>query len=157
VHVLEHVHNVREVLAAIHSRLVADGSSIHVCPNYAFPYDPHFGIPLIPFAPRLTARVLPSRICESAMWGSLNFVTARQLSADASALGLESLYRPRVMADMVTRLGTDEIFRDRHATLARVTDRLLARGFLMRVLERWPSALASPMIVELRHADHVNR
>ena len=37
------------------------GAMIHMCPNYFVPYEPHFGIPLIPFAPRATQRFFRAR------------------------------------------------------------------------------------------------
>jgi 2-polyprenyl-3-methyl-5-hydroxy-6-metoxy-1,4-benzoquinol methylase len=47
--VLEHVTDVELALSNLFHYLSENGMMIHSCPNYAFPFEPHFGIPLIPF------------------------------------------------------------------------------------------------------------
>ncbi|XIA64131.1 class I SAM-dependent methyltransferase [Bradyrhizobium sp. TZ2] len=60
--VLEHVQSIDDVFAAMASVLKPGGVMVHCCPNYAVPYEPHLGIPLMPFRPQLTDRVFRKAI-----------------------------------------------------------------------------------------------
>jgi 2-polyprenyl-3-methyl-5-hydroxy-6-metoxy-1,4-benzoquinol methylase len=150
VHVLEHVPDVETAIRAIHRQLVNGGVSVHVCPNYSFPFDPHFGVPLLPVRPKWTERILSRDIVASELWQSLNFVTARRVTKIADRLGLEIDYRPGVMGEMVDRLDADPVFRQRHRRIVRLSELLFGRLRLRRVLDRWPAHYASPMVFQLR-------
>lgn len=150
VHVLEHVPDVATALAAMQRQLAPTGRSVHVCPNYAFPFDPHFGIPLVPGRPASTTVLLPASISSSGMWRSLNFVTSRRVRRIARRLGLTVDFRPGVLGEMVDRLDSDPVFRERHRRLVDLTDLLFHRLRLRAALDRWPPGLASPMVFELR-------
>lgn len=150
VHVLEHVPDVDSALAAMQAQLAPGGRSVHVCPNYAFPFDPHFGIPLMPGRPSATTALLPAAIKSSGMWRSLNFVTAGQVRRSARRLGASVEFRNGVLGQMVDRLDGDPVFRARHQRLVGLTDLLVRRLGLRAALDRWPPGLASPMVFELR-------
>lgn len=150
VHVLEHVPDVESALASMQEQLAPDGRSVHVCPNYAFPFDPHFGIPLVPGRPAVTTALLPASIRSSGLWQSLNFVTAGQVRRSANRLGASVEFRSGVLGEMVDRLDSDPVFRERHERLVGLTDLLSRRLGLRTALDRWPPGLASPMIFELR-------
>jgi 2-polyprenyl-3-methyl-5-hydroxy-6-metoxy-1,4-benzoquinol methylase len=150
VHVLEHVPDVDTAIAAMQRQLAPNGRSVHVCPNYAFPFDPHFGIPLIPGLPAATTALLPTSIRSSGMWSSLNFVTAGQVRRSARRLGLTVDFRRGVLGEMVDRLDSDPVFRGRHEKLVSITDLLFHRLRLRAALDRWPPGLASPMVFQLR-------
>ena len=53
-------------LEALDALLSPGGMMIHHCPNYTVPFEPHFGIPLVPGAPERTAALLPDRIRSTA-------------------------------------------------------------------------------------------
>jgi 2-polyprenyl-3-methyl-5-hydroxy-6-metoxy-1,4-benzoquinol methylase len=150
VHVLEHVPDVSTAIAAMQRQLAPGGRSVHVCPNYAFPFDPHFGIPLVPGRPAATAGLLPASIRSSGMWRSLNFVTAGRVRRTAQRLDLTVDFRPGVLGEMVDRLDNDPVFRERHRRLVSLTDLLFHRLRLRAALDRWPAGLASPMVFELQ-------
>jgi 2-polyprenyl-3-methyl-5-hydroxy-6-metoxy-1,4-benzoquinol methylase len=150
VHVLEHVPSVATAITSMQAQLADGGVSVHVCPNYAFPFDPHFGIPLVPVRPAATRHLLPGSIRTSGMWQSLNFVTAGQIRRNARRMGATVSLRPGVLGEMVDRLDSDPVFRDRHRQLVRITDLAFHRLRLRSLLDRWPAGLASPMIFEIR-------
>lgn len=150
VHVLEHVPDVHSAIAAIQHQLAPNGRSVHVCPNYAFPFDPHFGVPLVPGRPAATTALLPDSIRSSGMWSSLNFITAGKVRRTARRLGLTVGFRRGVLGEMVDRLDDDPVFRERHERLVSITDVLFGRLHLRAVLDHWPAGLASPMVFELR-------
>ena len=130
--------------------LEPSGLMVHVCPNYAFPYDPHFGIPLVPFRPDLTAMVLPRRIARSGAWHSLNFISAARLKRLTAQYGLEARFETGQLADMIRRVQDDPVFAERHggfaAALLKAT-RTLGVEQAARMLPVW---IDSPMLVELR-------
>jgi SAM-dependent methyltransferase len=150
VHVLEHVPSVDTAIASIQAQLAAGGTSVHVCPNYAFPFDPHFGIPLVPGRPAATRHLLSAAVRDSGMWQSLNFVTAGQVRRSARRMGLAVSFRPGLLGEMVDRLDSDPVFRGRHRQLVRITDLVFNRLRLRSLLDRWPARFASPMILEIR-------
>ncbi len=91
--VLEHVRDVDTALATLGALLRPGGVMVHNCPNYTVPYEPHFGIPLLPLRPASTARVLPSSITSTGLWQSINFVTARDVRRVADRHGA-TVHRP---------------------------------------------------------------
>jgi 2-polyprenyl-3-methyl-5-hydroxy-6-metoxy-1,4-benzoquinol methylase len=151
VHVLEHVPDLPAVFRAMTSVLAPGGAMAHICPNYTLPYEPHLGIPLVPFAPQATAKVFPKRVArQREMWESLNFVTARQIRTLATQNGLDVTFERGVLYDFVQRLATDPVFAERHQSRAMKTlGNLDERGWL-KFLARVPAGVASPMIFTLR-------
>lgn len=142
--VLEHVESPVMALRALSSVLADDGVMIHSCPNYAIPFEPHFGLPLVPFRPFSTARLLPGRIRSSDVWRSLNFVTAREVREAARELGLQVHFRPGTFAASLERLDTDPEFRRRHRAIGRVAG-LLRRTGVLRMMRRLPATWSTPM------------
>ena len=149
--VLEHVIEIEKAFAAMAGVLAPQGSMVHLCPNYAVPYEPHLSIPLVPALPRATRHLFPSRISrQREVWDGLNFITARQVRRLASANGLDVTFDRGVMADFIRRLDTDPRYSDRHRSwIGRMARRLNRMGAL-GLIERWPAALATPMILRLR-------
>ncbi len=146
VHVLEHVTDLDGVITAVQRRVRPAGRSIHTCPNYTVPYEPHFGVPLVPFRPAATGRLLPDRISQSSLWESLNFVTAREVRAIARRADISVTFVPGVMARAARRVESDASFRERQG----VAGRLAALAMAIRpgrwLLERWPAKLSTPMV-----------
>ena len=116
----------------------------HVCPNYAFPYEPHFFVPLVPFVPSLTKALLPRRITETGLWDSLNFVTALQVRRWARSAGMEVRFDRGVLAEAVERFLADEVFAERHSGFSGVV-RMLERLGAVPLLRRLPAGTVSPM------------
>jgi len=144
VNVLEHVPDSDSALARMQSVLVDGGKQRHVCPNYAFPYEPHFFLPLVPFVPSLTRLLLPGRITQTGLWESLNFVTARQVRRWARRASVEVRFDRGVLAEAVERFLADPVFAERHAGLGRVV-RLLQRLGVVPLLRGLPARIVSPM------------
>ena len=149
VNVLEHVDDWALALTRIHDCLTPDGVAVLTCPNYTFPYEPHFGVPLVPFLPSATARVLPGRITETGLWRSLNWVTARHVRRWANRAGASVQFSGGMLADAVGRLDSDPEFRARHHQLAQLSS--IARlGLVDRALRVLPASLMTPMTFEVR-------
>ena len=146
--VLEHVADVETALGTLGALLRPGGVMVHNCPNYSVPYEPHFGIPLLPVRPASTARVLPGTITSTGLWQSLNFVTAREVRRIAARQGAVVSFERGLLGDTMDRFAEPEFAR-RHPALARLAGVL---GALAPVLRRVPPTLATPMIVSWRNS-----
>lgn len=147
--VLEHIPDLDDAFRAMASVLSPQGVMLHLCPNYGVPYEPHFGIPLIPGAPRRT-EVLARGLAQNTVWRSLNFVTTGAIRRYAAKWGLEVRFEGGLMARAFTRLEGDETYRDRHPPYVRAFSRILRGTGLLRLVAALPPALATPMLFECR-------
>lgn len=148
--VLEHLPDWRNALARMSDCLRPGGRIVQSCPNYTVPYEPHFGVPLLPFAPAATARVLPERMTDTDLWRSLNWVTSREVRRWATSRGMTVEFRSGQLADTLVRLDQDPEFRKRHGEPLAAIAGILRRAKLIPVLRRIPVALNTPMEFELR-------
>jgi len=139
--VLEHIEG---ALLNRNSALKRDGIMVHSCPNYTFPYEPHFGIPLVPIFPKFTRHLLPKGISKSALWASLNFVSARQLKNFYKNQGLCLAFRKGTMMSTISRFRDEEIFAVRHPILEKVFSNNLVFQ-TARKLFNVPILMATPM------------
>lgn len=87
VNVIEHIPDLTGAMRGMASVLTRGGRMWHTCPNYVVPYEPHFGIPLVPLFPKTTGLLLPRSISTGELWTSLNFVTYFELKRLARANG----------------------------------------------------------------------
>ena len=97
--VLEHIAELDGAFEAMAAVLTNDGVMVHSCPNYSVPFEPHFGIPLIPGRPQSTRHLVPSSISDSDVWASLNFVRARDVERLVVRHGLTVAFREAAVAD----------------------------------------------------------
>ncbi|HEV7523393.1 MAG TPA: methyltransferase domain-containing protein [Acidimicrobiia bacterium] len=152
VHVLEHVPDLDASFRGMAAVLAPEGRMAHVCPNYHVPYEPHVGIPLIPFAPSATRRLFPRRVEQhEGVWNSLNFITSSQVRKLARTYGLRATFERGTMYDFVARLSNDPVFADRHDSAAMKTIERLDRSNALAFMKRIPPSLATPMLFHLAH------
>lgn len=143
--VLEHVAGLDAVVAAMARTLSPGGVMVHTCANYTVPYEPHYRLPLLPFAPAATPWAGARR--DEDLWHSFNFITGFQLDGLMRRSGLAPSFATGIMARSLERLLDDPVFASRHSPgLARVARLLQATG-LMALIRRWPPRLATPMVV----------
>ena len=142
--VLEHIPNVDLALDNLATALSTDGIMVHSCANYAFPFEPHYGIPLIPLAPRLTKLMLPSSIKNDGVWKSLNFITASSVKRNSRKNQLHLYFRRGTMSTSIRRLKIDVQFASRHPLLARVVQNSMVYSIAIKLLNL-PVSLATPM------------
>jgi SAM-dependent methyltransferase len=144
INVLEHCQPLDATLAGMASVLAPGGLMIHTCPNYRMPYEPHYQIPLVPIAPRLTARLRP-RLAEDPLWQSLNFITAGDLKRLARRNNLTVHFAPGVLAEVTDRLKTDAAFASRQGWAGRLV-RMLARTRVLDPVTHLPPTWLTPMV-----------
>ena len=148
INVFEHLKDWRAGVDKTMSLLSDNGRAVIICPNYAVPYEPHFGIPVLG-TPSLTALVFASRIEKvekaanaSGLWDSLNFISAPALARHARKQGYRLSFDNEIMARMFARLDHDPDFATRQSGVLAIAK--LARGIgLGRLLAHAP-AFASP-------------
>jgi 2-polyprenyl-3-methyl-5-hydroxy-6-metoxy-1,4-benzoquinol methylase len=142
--VLEHVADFEQALKNLALSLSSSGIMIHSCPNYSFPYEPHFGFPLVPLAPRLTKVLLPNKVSTSGLWKSLNFITAIKVNRCLRDTEFIVKFRKGTMSRSFVRLGTDAEFKNRHPLLGRLALNRVSHFFLRKLLSL-PYWMATPM------------
>jgi 2-polyprenyl-3-methyl-5-hydroxy-6-metoxy-1,4-benzoquinol methylase len=151
VNVLEHIPDLESAVTAMCGVLKPGGIMRHTCPNYLVPYEPHFGIPLVPLFPRATAWLLPSA-SKTELWQSLNFVTMGRMKRAFARHGLSCRFSPGTMYAAFNRLDSDPKFRERQGSrgVVALAHSILRRLGLLRFLEKLPPVLATPMTFEVR-------
>ncbi len=157
INVLEHISDLAAALPSLGSVLAPGGRMLHTCPNYFVPYEPHFGLPLIPLFPRATRLLLPRRISRNELWRSLNFITYFQLKRLARANGLTANFRAGTMAEALRRLEWDNEFAARQSGMASRIYRILKAIGAVSAIEGLPAAVSTPMMVAMERRPGVRR
>lgn len=150
VNVIEHFQPMNENLDALTRVTGRGGVQVHTCPNYHVPYEPHYGIPLLPFAPQRTP-FLGSRRSES-LWWSLNFITSTDLEAYARRSGLAISFQQGSLGEALERLCAEPAFAARHPKILLRAARVMKAAGLTRVLKQLPPSCVTPMTVLLRRS-----
>jgi 2-polyprenyl-3-methyl-5-hydroxy-6-metoxy-1,4-benzoquinol methylase len=151
INVMEHVADVEAVVRNVVASLRPGGSYRFTCPNYLFPYEPHFNIPTL-FSKPLTARVLRAKIHgrgiadAEGLWRSLNWINVLDLRRIASRLpGARITFDRLLLVDTLERIGTDPTFAGRRSPLARTILKAIVRLRLHHLLG-WAPAAVQPVI-----------
>jgi 2-polyprenyl-3-methyl-5-hydroxy-6-metoxy-1,4-benzoquinol methylase len=145
--VVEHIPDWSEALTAMLLVLRPGGQMLHACPNYRFPYEPHYGIPMLAWSPRLTRRVFATRIDRNpGIWDSLNFLTYGDVRSFAKRHGKLVRFEPGLLYAALVRLDTDPVFRERHDSgFAALVFRTLKATGLIGLLRYLPASWTTPM------------
>jgi 2-polyprenyl-3-methyl-5-hydroxy-6-metoxy-1,4-benzoquinol methylase len=144
VNVLEHMQPLHRNLDALGAVLAPGGLMVHTCANYRVPYEPHYGMPLVPVWPGLTGR-LARRAGREPLWKSLNWITAGDVRRFARRHGLSVRFRPGELAEALRRLRYDPEFARRQQGPVITAVRLLDRVGVAGLLNRMPAAWLTPM------------
>lgn len=152
VNVMEHVGDVGAALAAVAAALVPGGCYRFTCPNYRFPYEPHFNIPTL-FSKRLTERVFGTRIFgnrrmddPAGVWRSLNWIDVGHVRRACAALGgVTPRFRRSLLVETLARLGRDREFASRRSAWMRVAGKWLVGSGGHRLAGLIPASL-QPLI-----------
>lgn len=150
INVFEHLGDWRRGIDAAVRLLNDVGHLVFLCPNYTFPYEPHFGIPLLIGAK--ASRLAFSRRIERVeretdslgLWNSLNFITANAVKRHCVRNGYKVVFDQAITGRMVGRLATDGEFAARQGLLGK----LLASSFSpTRIFAYLPSSILPYMKV----------
>lgn len=152
--VLEHIPNLEEAWLGMCSVLTPQGAMMHNCPNYLFPYEPHFGIPVVKFFPGLSALIFKKSIAkhrdeweQKELWASLNFITYFDVKKLAKISGMKLDFKKELLFKALNRIEHDALFRERHTgSFIFLTYSVLKKTGLLRLLRFIPPVLSTPMI-----------
>jgi SAM-dependent methyltransferase len=122
VNVMEHVDDVARVLETVGTSLTVGASYRFTCPNYLFPYEPHFNIPTF-FSKQLTERLLGRKIFESqrvpdpsGTWKSLNWINVLKVGRCVRRLsGLRVTFNRAMLVSTLERVASDPDFAARRS------------------------------------------
>jgi 2-polyprenyl-3-methyl-5-hydroxy-6-metoxy-1,4-benzoquinol methylase len=148
--VVEHIPELESAFVGMASVLAPQGQMVHMCPNYFVPFEPHFGIPLIPGAPRATRHLAPSVLSRyPGLWDELNFITSGRVKALAKSNRLELTFDRGIIAQMIHRFDNDPTFRNRQSVIVLMIQRIIKRLGLLALAERLPGEYATPMVFRM--------
>ena len=152
INVMEHVHDVAVVLQRVWSALRPGGAYRFVCPNYSFPFEPHFGIPTFG-GKSLTWRLFRRRILASRLvvdpegaWASLNWITVKQVRTICRReFGVAPEFDRDVSYRFIRRAMSDPSFQRRHGRALRATAHALAATGLIELARLVPPVVQPAM------------
>ncbi|MEE4237755.1 MAG: methyltransferase domain-containing protein [Anderseniella sp.] len=142
VNVFEHLPDWRHFLGFVRENLSPSGKCIVLCPNYGFPYESHFGLPVL-WNKALTRSVFRSSIetFERAhgwdgLYDSLNFVKLRHVRREAVRAELTLDVHAEIVQQMIDRLETDAEFAKRQKSIAGLALMMKRSGVLNWLIAR---------------------
>ncbi|MEM7068935.1 MAG: class I SAM-dependent methyltransferase [Pseudomonadota bacterium] len=152
INVMEHIADIDRATDAILTCLDKSGICVNSCPNYWVPYEPHYAIPMVPFAPGITKRIYSKKIsANQEIWDSLNFISHGKVKRMARRNQVSVSFEPGLIFKSFARLGEDTEFLERHKNgLVGRIYRILTATRLLNGLKLLPTALSTPMIFTYR-------
>lgn len=152
VNVMEHVDSPEQTIARVSAALSPGGSYRFLCPNYLFPYEPHFNIPTVG-SKSLTRHLMRGRIEGNAImddpagvWKSLNWITVPQVKRMAGTdQSLVADFRTSTLPWMLERAMNDAEFARRRAGWMVAAVRMLRALHMLRLASLVP-AVCQPIM-----------
>jgi len=118
---MEHVYDIERVIVNIKNSLHLGANYHFTCPNYLFPYEPHFNIPII-LSKSLTKKILYRKIVRSKMpdpsgvWESLNWITINTIkNIVRKHPDIEAVFNKRILESTLERIVHDKTFASRRS------------------------------------------
>jgi len=148
INVFEHLNDWRNFLEKMSFLLNEKGKIIVLCPNYGFPYESHFRIPII-FNKKITFCIFKKliRMFEKkndclGLWDSLNFVKKREvinhLKDSNYSKNLKIIDNLSILDFMVNRIMNDLEFRKRQKSIGSIAIALKRLG-LLNIFKLFPN------------------
>lgn len=122
VNVMEHVEDYSKAIFSIHDALKTNGQYRFSCPNYIFPYEPHFNIPTL-LNKKLTEFVFKDRIYNNqqvgdpvGLWKSLNWISVLAINETIKHIDEATVtFNKKFVSDTILRVTTDSAFASRRS------------------------------------------
>lgn len=146
--VMEHVGSVPVALQNVVAALKPGAAYAFFCPNYRFPYEPHFGIPIVG-SKRMTERLFHKAIHGSSrvpdpegLWRSLNWITVGLIDRVCRQLpSVDWRYDRSAVTRALERVTTDPQFASRRSGWMRTLSRVLVATGAHRLASIIPAGL----------------
>jgi SAM-dependent methyltransferase len=149
INVFEHLPNWIDFLRFVKLRLKPNGRCVILCPNYSFPYESHFRVPIL-FNKMLTFNLFQKYIkkfesneSSFGLWASLNFVKLRQVIKETNNLDLILTINNQITNDLINRLTTDAEFAKRQKLIGKFA-RIVQKTGLLSLFNKYPFYLLQP-------------
>lgn len=136
INVFEHLPDWRDFLDFVKRNLSDQGACVILCPNYGFPYESHFKLPVI-WNKNLTHKVFQKKIsnfeeahdCHD-LWQSLNFVKMSQVRKAVKEKDIQMTIDNSIIHSMVDRLEQDPEFMKRQRAISFLAKTVKKLGLL---------------------------
>lgn len=142
INVLEHVPKPEGLVSEIYRRLRPGGTAWCVLPNYSFPYEQHFEIPIL-INKAITGRVFRKKIRKhtvspdpEGLWSELSWPTQKELYKFLGSSGINHEFRNTVLGGYFDRLDEPQV--------------VARKGFAYKAL-RPVIRILKPLILRLPH------
>ena len=143
INVFEHVEDQVQYLLKTHELLNKNGLNVILCPNYDFPYEPHFVIPII-INKKITKFIFNSKIenfekkeNEHGLWDGLSFLGRKKIEKILKNHNYTYFLDDTIKARMLNRLNSDRAFKKRQGiagTLAKILRFLMIDKLIFNIL-----------------------
>jgi 2-polyprenyl-3-methyl-5-hydroxy-6-metoxy-1,4-benzoquinol methylase len=151
INVMEHLHNPYSTLLQMVETLKPKGRYRFFCPNYDFPYEPHFGKWLISrsnkafFLPkhRASSHLIPENEA-SGLYSSINFLTLKKLKGSVKGTEIRLSANRNSLYEVICRSIHDSELEKRHKGLASFTRFLFV--LKLHYLARFLPAIYQPIM-----------
>lgn len=148
VNVMEHVSDYPLVLTRVIEALKPTACYRFTCPNYLFPYEPHFNIPIV-LTKKITAKVFSRLIFSKAgmsdpqgTWNSLNWISTHGIRRHLECLpGISFGFSNTLFRSMVLRTTSDPGFAARRSIWLNRLLRMVTRLRLDRLISLLPAVM----------------
>lgn len=148
INVMEHVGDVQTVIYRISESLQVRGIYRFTCPNYLFPYEPHFNIPTL-ISKSFTEKVFRRKVANSkavldpiGVWNSLNWISVLKVRKIARSYKLIKVdFDKRMLSTMLTRVLHDPMFASRRSPAIVMLLSIVVRLSLHKIFDFIPVAI----------------
>lgn len=152
INVFEHISDVERGLSNAYLSLKTGGTLRVYCPNYHFPYEPHFNIPTL-FNKRLTETVFKSSIMKSSQmneaqetWAALNWINVSQVRRlFRKRFGTEPIFNRLAMYQIVSRVLSDPQFTARRSRWVFTVLQMLNQVGVLQLFKFFPVVFSPVM------------
>jgi SAM-dependent methyltransferase len=146
VNVMEHVNDIELTLIKVIQSIKVGGEYKFTCPNYIFPYEPHFNIPTViskPFTEKIFSKRIYSHkkiLDPKGLWDSINWITVTRLRSFAKKSRALSLkLRTDLFNEMIIRTVSDEEFSKRRSPFIKLIINLIIKLKVNRMAHYIPA------------------
>lgn len=147
INVMEHVDNVSEVIKRVVDSLKLTATYRFICPNYTFPYEPHFNIPTI-YSKKITETIFKNKIyANSSMtdpvgtWRSINWISVSLVRDIALKNNNKVVFSKNLLVDMIERVVNDPIFNARRPSWLKLIFELAINLKLHKLTQYIPAGI----------------